>query len=260
MPAHGALSSGSKHFCQRHSGPGFVLGTWTCSCTHERPGPEQGLDRAVINVVLRGSFVRHVGRQQVTAEPLSAILSRPGEIWRSSHLPGCSGDSGVYVIVEAELSRGAERRMALSGPSWLDWARLAREDDPERSIELTMALSTDLLDSSSLPAREPPYVTRARRILAEHRRDPPPLTALAEELHVSPWHLCRAFRAATGSTPRAYAERLTLAEVASRLAEYPTDLATLAVEQGFSSHSHLTARFKALFGCTPSALSRTART
>jgi AraC-like DNA-binding protein len=36
------------------------------------------------------------------------------------------------------------------------------------------------------------------------------------------------------------------------------DLTTIALDAGFASHSHFTARFRSFFGCTPVALRRIA--
>jgi AraC-like DNA-binding protein len=36
------------------------------------------------------------------------------------------------------------------------------------------------------------------------------------------------------------------------------DPTTIALDAGFASHSHFTARFRGFFGCTPAALRRTA--
>jgi AraC-like DNA-binding protein len=36
------------------------------------------------------------------------------------------------------------------------------------------------------------------------------------------------------------------------------DLTSIALDAGFASHSHFTARFRGFFGCTPAALRRTA--
>jgi AraC family transcriptional regulator len=45
--------------------------------------------------------------------------------------------------------------------------------------------------------------------------------------------------------------RLRLAAALQRIAGGESDLARLAVDLGFSHHSHFTARFHSVFGCTP---------
>jgi AraC-like DNA-binding protein len=214
-------------------------------------------------VYLRHRVPGHAGRT-VVADPTVAVVSRRGEAWRSSH-PAGRGDRGIWVCLDADAEAVgapavpqplAQRVHRLSPRAWLDWATVAHAGDPE----LALALVADLLAGPvDTPLRAPRWVHQARLILADAPGSAPDLTSLAAEVGVSPWHLCRTFRAVTGSTPRAYAERLRLAEAAERIAGGCDDLASLALSLGFSSHSHLSARFRAVFGRAPSALRHTAR-
>jgi AraC-like DNA-binding protein len=237
---------GTKRFAESLQGPGFVLGRWTCTHTHDRPGDEQSLGAPLINVVLDGLFLRHVGRVTLVADPTVAIVAPAGEVWRSSHAPGCRGDRGVYVVLDPDLGpRCADRLRRLSASDSAAWA-VAGSD-----VGLATALVADVIDGAALPDREPAWITRARRLLAAHLHDPPPLEVLAEQVRASPWHLCRTFRAVTGLTPRQYAERLRLAAAWGRIEDGAVSLADVALELGFSSHSHLSARFRAVLGRSP---------
>jgi AraC family transcriptional regulator len=81
------------------------------------------------------------------------------------------------------------------------------------------------------------------------------LTDLARMLQVSPYHLARQFRARTGMTIHAYREQLRLrAAAALCLADRDARLDDIAAAVGFSSHSHLTARFHRSFGVSPSVV------
>ncbi len=77
---------------------------------------------------------------------------------------------------------------------------------------------------------------------------------LARDIHVSPYHLTRVFRRHTGSGLHQYLDQLRLRAAFDRLRDGDTthDLAALAVDVGFSSHSHLTANFGRAFGAPPS--------
>lgn len=77
------------------------------------------------------------------------------------------------------------------------------------------------------------------------------LSELAGLLGVSPFYLCRFFRAATGQTVHQYQLQIRLAAALDMLPEYQGNLATLAVDLGFSSHSHLTTLFKRAYGYSP---------
>jgi AraC family transcriptional regulator len=73
-------------------------------------------------------------------------------------------------------------------------------------------------------------------------------------VHCSPFHLARQFRAATGQTIARHLLRLRLSLALERIAAGETSLARLASDLGFAHHSHLTARFHAMFATTPSQL------
>lgn len=78
------------------------------------------------------------------------------------------------------------------------------------------------------------------------------LADLAHRLDVSASYLARAYRAATGGTLHARVRRLRLASALGRLADGAKDLTELALELGYSSHSHFTAEFRRFVGRAPS--------
>jgi AraC-like DNA-binding protein len=82
------------------------------------------------------------------------------------------------------------------------------------------------------------------------------LDALARRFESTPFRLCRSFRAATGSTIHRYLTGVRLRRAVDRLAGGCRDLTDLALELGFSSHSHFTAAFRRGFGVTPEAVRR----
>lgn len=79
---------------------------------------------------------------------------------------------------------------------------------------------------------------------------------LAAEVGVSPYHLHRRFRAATGWTAHAYRDHLRLREGLARVLDGEPDLSALAFDLGYASHSHFTTRFRRAFGATPSQVRR----
>ena len=80
------------------------------------------------------------------------------------------------------------------------------------------------------------------------------LEMLADELGVSPFRLCRAFRQATGGTLHQHLTDLRLAAALEKLPEYRERLTDLALDLGFSSHSHFSHAFRSHFGRSPRAL------
>ncbi|MEO8035156.1 MAG: AraC family transcriptional regulator [Acidobacteriota bacterium] len=105
-------------------------------------------------------------------------------------------------------------------------------------------------------ARE--QVEEVRRILAADCSCGWSLNALAREVASSPFHLCRNFRAVTGHTVTAYRHLLRGRAALERLRDPRTDITMLALDLGYSSHSHFTARFRRMFGVAPSTV-RTGR-
>src|SRR5262249_24968310 len=101
--------------------------------------------------------------------------------------------------------------------------------------------------------RQREAVEDAKAALARRLADSLGLAFFAREAGVSVFHLCRAFRAVTGSTLHAYRNMLRLHHSLERLADGEA-LIDLALDLGYSSHSHFTAAFGRLFGATPSAV------
>ena len=83
------------------------------------------------------------------------------------------------------------------------------------------------------------------------------LRAVADKVGCSPFHLAREFRRGTGQSLSRYVLQLRLALAIERLVGGENNLSLLALELGFSHHSHFSARFRGIFGTTPSAARET---
>ncbi len=93
----------------------------------------------------------------------------------------------------------------------------------------------------------------AKALIARSFPSAIPLGRLAARLRTSPFHLARVFRAETGFSVQAYQRSLRLRDALERLPTYGEGLTTLALELGFSSHSHFSETFRREFGMAPSA-------
>jgi AraC family transcriptional regulator len=80
------------------------------------------------------------------------------------------------------------------------------------------------------------------------------LARVAAALDCSVFHLCRSFRRATGLTLHDYREQVRLRLALERLERGECDLSRLALDLGYSSHSHFTAAFHRSFDMPPSAV------
>ena len=100
-------------------------------------------------------------------------------------------------------------------------------------------------------------VERTKAVLTERATARDSLSSLALALHVSEFHLARAFRAGTGFTLHGYRTHLRLRRALERLTGSDDDLTSVAAELGFSSHSHFSGAFRSLFGAPPSKVRAT---
>jgi AraC-like DNA-binding protein len=91
-------------------------------------------------------------------------------------------------------------------------------------------------------------------LLDSHPTEPLKLDEIARRVCCSPYHLARLFRIATGTSLHQYRLRLRIALALEALAEGAEDLAGLALDLGFSHHSHFTATFRRLVGATPAEI------
>jgi len=121
---------------------------------------------------------------------------------------------------------------------------------------LILAKANKLRSAASAPAALPRH---AMRRVEERMRDLEndlTLEALASESGYSPIHFSRMFRAATGHTPHNYVLHLRVERARQLLLEASASLTEIALECGFSSHSHMTRVFHQFVGMTPSAYRR----
>jgi AraC-like DNA-binding protein len=127
-----------------------------------------------------------------------------------------------------------------------------REWLEERAVEL-------LVESTRIATGRPtPCAGRAARVLTERAKqlltasdELVGLVTLADRLDVSPAYLTDAFRRSEGTPLVRYQLQLRVMRAMQRL---PTtdDLCALALDLGFSSHSHFSTAFRARTGITPS--------
>jgi AraC-like DNA-binding protein len=96
-------------------------------------------------------------------------------------------------------------------------------------------------------------------VLSGEFDQPLSLTDLARRVGTSVYHLCRVFRAVTGSTMHQYRQRLRLRAALEAVTRGDATLTQIAVNLGFPSHSHFTRAFRLEFGVLPSTLRPSSR-
>lgn len=143
-------------------------------------------------------------------------------------------------------------------------ASLASPDPPEPAAveEEVFALFRAALKRGYSAGKAPPrtrvakenreeYLRLRLEIQRSYRRRLP-LASLADATGMSEVNLCRLFRKHQGTSVHQTIVELRLRESLEWLGDSRIDLGALAVELGFSSHSHFTAAFRRAFGLTPS--------
>jgi AraC-like DNA-binding protein len=227
-----------------------------------------------------GVFVKHTGagdRRQVVADPTRALFFNRGEPYRVSH-PAPGGDDCTVLAIPAALlaevvaEHDPAARDREDAPFGVAHAPLVRAGAPSalEAEEEVLAIVRDVVRDgyAARRARAAPVTRRAlaaRRDLADAVRvmvatwpdAKLSLTALARAAGCSPFHLARTFRREVGIPVHQYRLRLRLALALDRLASGEDNLSALALDLGFSSHSHFATLFRRTFGAPPSAFRRT---
>jgi len=106
--------------------------------------------------------------------------------------------------------------------------------------------------ASGLPDRILKRIVDKMRVLDDQLS----LQSLAQESGYSRVHFVRMFRAATGRSPHNYLMNLRIERARELLSNPALSLTDIALDCGFSSHSHLTRVFRQFLGVTPSEYRR----
>ncbi len=243
---------------------------------------------AVIEFIRTGSYSRRARRGDFLVDPNHVAFFNPAESFRVSH-PCGDHNTGLSVRLSPGLVAGvlAERgpaafvagdrpflaAHALTSPRChllqkLLVSVLSRQSpDPTLVEEVLLSLvreaatapyhGGDIARGGGQRRKEPgreDRVETVRRYLLLHWAERLTLTRLARLVGCSSWHLASIFRVRVGLPIHRYLKRLRLRHALERLREGYTDLTRLALECGFSSHSHFSAAFRQEFGTVPGAI------
>jgi AraC family transcriptional regulator len=248
-----------------------VIGVFdvACNAPASAPGDDEHAGTTQVVLPLRGCFEVHRGRDATVADAASVVVFRAGDNYRVGH-PARGGDDCLVFVLPPPTSEdvvGTGGEAGLVDPSLRLRAQAARAAlrhgifDPLDAEELVLDLVRAIVRgppraANSRSSGGPQWATvqRVRALLASRPAERWRLDRISREVFASPAHLTRVFRAVTGETIARYLLRLRLGLALDRLAEGEQDLAALADELGFAHHSHFSARFRATFGVTPSAV------
>ena len=258
----------------------FDIGYIAC-----RPRPEirHEVEYPSLNVLalpIAGVFALHQGpRRHVTATPNHAVFISSRRPYRVT-FPGNIGDDCLTLRLTPEglaqlapeamsgdgfdestvASRAVLAPAAILGRGLL-WRQLARGDaDPLLVEELGVGLLRSALPAVRSRSTRPrsAHVERVKEAISTMPERRWTLGELAGIAGVSPCHLAHVFNREVGTSVYRYTLRSRLAKALNAVLDSRLDLTSIALDAGFASHSHFTARFREFFGITPDALRRSA--
>lgn len=244
----------------------------TCHAPKSGCSSEEWCSVSQIVVPRRGVFMMHQRGRLIVADANTALIFGVGDTYQVSH-PVDGGDQCTVLVFRPELVEEAlgnveARHRTIDAATQLSVHVLThtmttgmteRLEAEESAVLVLNTLSEDFRSSLSLSGQgvkeyQQRRADQVRSLLAGQPTEDWNLESIARGVHCSPFHLARQFRAVTGESIARYLLRLRLALALDRLAQGETDLARLAVELGFAHHSHFSARFRSVFGTTPTAV------
>jgi len=212
----------------------------------------------------RGLFLWKVGDDEVVGDPNQLLFVRGGEPYRVTSrgfaeliitpskdvLVEIAGDHPLFT----RRTWRADPQLQSFRTRFLYWVS-APDRDPLQAEELVLALLRAALQRdtrSALPSRaSAKLIRRTKEILEQHLSHRILLGDVARAAGASPAYLTDLFTRVEGVSLHQYLTQLRLARALVEL-PHTNDLTALALNLGFSSHSHFTHAFRKGFGCTPS--------
>lgn len=222
----------------------------------------------------RGAYLRHVGAEQSVADANHVLFFNAGEGYQVSH-PVAGGDANFVLVLSETLLRELAPAELLQPRDQVGFRRQHLRIDPRaqalvallrhnlergtiESLEAEGLLLTLVCRSLGPRTARAPGATRTRQrlvdraklLLASDLARRWTLAEIAAEIGGSPVYLTQAFKQVEGVPLYRYQLRLRLARALDLITRHE-DLSALALELGFSSHSHFAAAFKQAYGRSP---------
>ena len=226
-------------------------------------------DTYAIGAIERGASKSLIGKCERLHLPGGVILIEPGVV----HTGEPADDDGwtyrmMYLPKElvSACAMSEQEQPQFAASSFMDPLMAAsimqvhslleaKVDLLEKESALTALLHTMLaryrnVAAPRLGAAPTAALMRVRDYLIAHSAETVRLSTLAALAGLSPFHLIRQYRKAFGVPPYAYLELIRVMKAKSMLAA-GARISDVAFATGFSDQSHLTRRFKRVYGFTP---------
>lgn len=259
---------------------------FACGCGYPHKSGEEAAHAHEVVLPQKGFFERTTTFGRTQGDPTKALYFNKGQPYRIDHplgggdvctifevspavlmdfcaseedrnrvLEGCPFARGEqplghhlalhhFALLQNAKRLGEAGALAFEERALAFLARIFEDGAPRRTAKPKPAAKRALEAQKHL-------VERTIRYLNRHFTDALMLSKLAREVFSSPYHLCRVFRRETGLTIHGYLSVLRLRAALDALREKGRKLTPLALDLGFSSHSHFSASFAKAFGATP---------
>jgi AraC family transcriptional regulator len=249
------------------------------SCRHQ--STEECTATTQLVFPYRGVYLRHLGSDQAVAEANQVLFFNASEGYRISH-PVQGGDASLTLVISEPLLRELAPPTFLRDSPTLAFRQQRRRIDARvqvlvallghslrhhiaepleaESLALTLVqrtLGPRTTHAAGASVGRQLLVDRAKLVVTSDLGRRWTLSEIATEVRCSPVYLTQVFRQVEGLPLYRYQLRLRLARALDLLAQYD-DLTALAIDLGFSSHSHFSAAFREAYGRSPSEFRQSA--
>jgi len=263
------------------STPTVTVSDIVCSGACRHKSDEECATETHLVFPYRGVYVRHIGRDDAVAEANQVLFFNAWDAYRVSH-PVAGGDACLDLIIDDSLLRDLAPGQGVRDSGRLMFVRQRLRIDPRaqalvallrhslhkgiaESLEaesLALVLAQRALGPRTSHAAGASFgqqrlVDRIKLVLAGDLARRWTLHEIAAEVGGSPVYLTQAFQRVEGVPLYRYQLRLRLARALDLLGQYD-DLSALALDLGFSSHSHFSAAFRQAYGRSPTAFRQSA--
>lgn len=215
--------------------------------------PRHAHDRAYLMLVCAGGFSENASRQNAELTSGGVIVVPGGHPHHD--VIATTGARGLLVTLESSFA-ALPREWAAHQGGAVSRAMIAlHRAYRDGGLAEALAIEEHLLDAidnvQHAPYREMRAVGIARDAIEAHSDRPLRFDALARLAGVTPAHLARAFKRATGRTMGAFLRSVRARRAAAMLGSSDDELAQVAMATGFADQSHLCRVFKAEYGVSP---------
>jgi AraC-like DNA-binding protein len=229
--------------------------------------------------------IEQLGKPRFVANRNHVVFYNPDQEFRRS-LVDVDGDRCSYLVVDADAAArmvweatsgaagdgcfpveqaAASTELFLTHRRLIDRVLLATGGDPLQVEEDALRCAAGVLraavggtdDDTQPPTERQRLVAEAvKELLSVRLTERLTLAEIGATVGMSPFHLTRVFRQVTGQSIHAYRTGLRVRTAVDRIRRGASDLAAVALDVGFASHSHLTDSFRRVLGTTPSDIRR----